>query len=96
MARVIWSRHALLDLSRLHGFLDAKSPDAARRAIAAIRQGVKVLGDHPAAGRPAFDVRHDVRDLPIFFGSAGYIIRYRASERDVLIASIRHMREAGF
>lgn len=96
MARVIWSRPALLDLSRLHAFLSAKNPDAARRAIAAIRQGIKALEEHPASGRPAFDVREDMRDLPVFFGSAGYIIRYRARDDDVVIIRIRHMREAGF
>jgi plasmid stabilization system protein ParE len=31
---------------RLHGFLAPKSPEAARRAIKAIRQGLKALGKH--------------------------------------------------
>ena len=96
MARVTWSRPALLDLSRLHQFLKAKSPDVARRAIAAIREGTKLLEDNPASGRPAFDVRQDVRDLPVFFGTGGYVIRYRANQTGVLIMRVRHMREAGF
>jgi plasmid stabilization system protein ParE len=34
-------------VARLHEFLAPKSPDAARRAVKAIRQGVKALGKRP-------------------------------------------------
>jgi plasmid stabilization system protein ParE len=43
MSRLIWSPLALLDVQRLYRFLVPKNPDAAKRAVQAIRQGVKVL-----------------------------------------------------
>lgn len=43
MSRLIWSPDALLDVKRLHDFLKPKDLDAAKRALKAIRQGVKVL-----------------------------------------------------
>jgi len=47
-----WSPQSLLDVARLHDFLVPKSRDAARRAIKAIRRGVKLLGKFPGMGRP--------------------------------------------
>ena len=44
MPRLKWSLAALRDVTRLHDFLVPKSRDAAKRAVAAIRQGVKALG----------------------------------------------------
>jgi len=96
MAQVKWSRPALLDLSRLHGFLQDKSPDAARKAIAAIRQGTSLIKTHPAAGRPAKGLQPEIRDLLVNFGASGCIVRYQLAADAVLILRIRHMREAGY
>ena len=52
MPRLIWSQPALLDVARLHDFLTPKRRDAAKRAVKAIRQGIKALGKHPEIGRP--------------------------------------------
>ena len=52
MSRLKWSQPALRDVARLHDFLAPKSRDAAKRAVKAIRQGVKALGKHPEIGRP--------------------------------------------
>ena len=43
MPRLIWSRQALLDVQRLYRFLASKNVDAAKRAVSAVRQGVRVL-----------------------------------------------------
>ena len=43
MSRLIWSPAALLAVKRLYDFLKPKDIDAAKRAVKAIRQGVKVL-----------------------------------------------------
>ena len=44
MSRLIWSPAALLDVQRLYRFLAPKNMDAAKRAVMAMRQGVRVLG----------------------------------------------------
>lgn len=43
MTRLIWSPAALLDVKRLQDLLKPKDLDAAKRAVKAIRQGLKVL-----------------------------------------------------
>ncbi|MFA5684291.1 MAG: type II toxin-antitoxin system RelE/ParE family toxin [Lysobacteraceae bacterium] len=52
--RLIWTPRALADVQRLHRFLAAKNPHAARRAVHAIRTGMKILARHPLAG-PVLD-----------------------------------------
>lgn len=51
MSRLIWSQPALLDVQRLYRFLAPRNVNAAKRAVRAIRQGVKVLGQQPGIGR---------------------------------------------
>ncbi len=57
MPRLKWTPGALQDVARLRAFLSDKSNDAARRAIGAIRDGVRVLERHPEAGRPMAEWR---------------------------------------
>jgi plasmid stabilization system protein ParE len=47
VAKLVWTHPALRDIQRLHAFPVPKNPDAARRAVRAIRQGVKALAAHP-------------------------------------------------
>lgn len=49
MPRVIWTEPALNNVQRLYRFLKPQNINAARRAVAAIRGGVKVLADQPRA-----------------------------------------------
>ena len=74
MSRLIWSRSALGDVQRLHRFLVSRNPDAARRAIVAIRRGVRILAALPASGRPAEDMEVEYRELVIEFGDSGYAV----------------------
>jgi len=60
--RVVWTPPALRDVARLHRFLAPKHRDAARRAVAAIRQGVKALGAHPEIGRPVEEMPTEFRE----------------------------------
>ena len=96
MPRLIWSRAGLADISRLHAFLANKNSPAAKRAIAAIRQGVKLLGQHPEAGRPVAEMPPEFREWPIEFGSGGYVALYRFDGKEVIILAVRHGREAGY
>jgi plasmid stabilization system protein ParE len=55
MPRLVCTPQAIGDLARLHAFIAAHNPDAARRAIATIRESLKLLRDHPNAGRARRD-----------------------------------------
>jgi plasmid stabilization system protein ParE len=96
MPRLIWSRAALVDISRLYAFLVSKNPLAARRAVAAIRQGVKLLSQHPEAGRPIAEMPPEFREWPIEFGSGGYVALYRFDGTQVTILAVKHGGEAGY
>jgi len=96
MSPLIWSPLALLDVQRHYRFLAAKNPDAARRAVKAIRQGVKLLGRQPGAGRPVEGVPNEFREWLIDFEDSGYVARYRIDPDAVTILAVRHQKEAGF
>ena len=95
MPRLIWSPRALRDVARLHAFLASRNRAAAKRAVTAIRQGVRLLGEHPEAGRPVPDLPVEIREWPINFGAGGYVTVYRHEASGVVILSVRHSREAG-
>ena len=96
MSRLIWSPLALLDVQRLYRLLVPKNPDAAKRAVQAIRQGVKVLEQQPSLGRLVHDMDDAFRDWIIDFGDGGYVVRYRINHQHVTILAVRHQKEVGF
>ncbi len=96
MPRLIWSSSALLDVQRLYRFLAPNNIDAAKRAVNAIRRGVKVLGQQPGVGRPIEDMSDEFREWIIDFGDSGYIVRYRVDPNAVTILAARHQKEAGY
>ncbi|MHB8950420.1 MAG: type II toxin-antitoxin system RelE/ParE family toxin [Rhodoferax sp.] len=96
MPRLIWSPRALLDMQRLYRFLAPKNPDAARRAVKAIREGMKTIALQPGVGRPAPDMEAPYREWLIDFGDSGYVARYRFAGQTVVIVAIRHQKEAGY
>ena len=96
MPRLIWSEPALLDVARLHDFLAPKNRDAAKRAVGAIRQGIKTLGRRPEIGRPVEDMAPEFRELIIEFGRGAYVALYDYDGKRVVILAVRHGREAGY
>jgi plasmid stabilization system protein ParE len=96
MPRLIWSQPALLDVARLYSFLAPKSRDAAKRAVKAIRQGVKALGKHPEIGRPVEEMPLEFREWVIEFGSGAYVALYHYDGKQIVILAVRHGREAGY
>jgi plasmid stabilization system protein ParE len=96
MPRLIWSLHALRDVQRVHRFLAEKNPDAAIRAVQAIRLGVKVLAKQPAIGRPVDDMEPEFREWLIDFGDSGYVVMYRFDGTTAVLLALRHQREAGY
>lgn len=95
MPRVTFAPAAIRDLHRLREFLRPKSPDAARRAGEAIRQGVKICA-HPRMGRLIDDLPEQYREWLIGFGDSGYVARYRIDDDAVTILAVRHQKEAGY
>lgn len=96
MPRLIWTPSALLDVQRLYRFLVVKNPEAARRAVKAIRQGVKVLEQQPRVGRPVEEMDNEYRDWIIDFGDSGYVARYRVDPQFVSVLAVGHQKEVGF
>lgn len=96
MPRLIWSPRALLDVQRLYRFLAAKNSDAAKRAVMAIREGVKIIAVQPAVGRPAVDMEPEYREWLIDFGESGYIALYRYDGQTAVIVAVRHQKEVGY
>jgi plasmid stabilization system protein ParE len=92
--RVVWSPAALREVARLRDFLTAKNKDAARRAVHAIRQGVKALGTHPEIGRLVEEMPPEFREWFVPFGAGGYVTLYRYDGEIVAILAVRHGREA--
>lgn len=96
MSRLIWSPQALRNVQRLFRFLAVHSLDAAKRAVKAIRQEVKVLEQQPAIGRPIQDMEPEYREWLIDFGDSGYVALYRLAGDEVVILAVRHRREVGY
>lgn len=96
MPRIIWSPPALLDVQRAYRFLAGKSIDAAKRAVKAIREGVKIIAQHPEIGRPDDDMEPEYRELLIDFGDSGYVVLYRYEGQSAVIIAVRHQKEVGY
>ena len=96
MPQLIWSPQALLDVQRLYRFLAPQNQDAAKRAVTAIRQSVKVLSLQPGMGRPVEGMDNEFRDWIIDFGDSCYVARYRPEAGKVIILAVRLQKEARF
>lgn len=96
MPRLIWTPQALQDLTRLHAFVAGKNVDAARRAVGAIREGARLLEQHPHAGRPLEGMEPEFREWLVEFGGRGYVMAYRFDGGDAVVLAVRHTREAGY
>jgi plasmid stabilization system protein ParE len=92
------TREALEDLLRLEDLLVEPALahgdfDLPRRAVAAIRREFRILETNPFTCRIAETDRLE-RELVIPFGASGYVVLFRIlSEREVVVAAIRHQRE---
>lgn len=96
MPRIVWSDNALRGVQRHYRFLAVKNIVAARRAVKAVRDGVKILAGHPWIGRPIEGMDEAFRDWIVDFGDSGYIARYHVADDRVTILAVRHQKEAGF
>lgn len=93
MPQLAWTPAALSDVQRLYRFLASTNPDAARRAVQAIRSGVKLLSQQPRIGRPVEDMDPEFHEWLIQFGSRGYVLLYHFDGETVSILAARHQKE---
>lgn len=95
MPAVLYLPDALDDLARLRDFLAESDLVGANETSLLITEAVKILADHPHIGRPT---EHGLRELVVSRGRSGYIALYRYVEHadQILVAAIRHQREAGY
>jgi len=94
--RLRWSLRSIRNIDRLRLFLEPKDTEAAARAVSTIVTGAGLLLSTPHIGRPVPALGAGVREWRIRFGQSGYIVLYRADEREVVILAVRHEREAGY
>ncbi|MCY3703443.1 MAG: type II toxin-antitoxin system RelE/ParE family toxin [Rhodospirillales bacterium] len=92
MRALRWLPEALDDLKRLHAFIEPHSPQAAARAIGVLLASAERLTSFPEMGRP-WEADNDFRELPVRFGTRGYVIRYRLPEDRVVIVRVWHALE---
>lgn len=92
--QIVWASKTKSDFARLTDFLNPLNADAARRAVASIRDGVLGLSDFPERGRSMNDDTGR-RELFIRFGQRGYVVRYifDQSESTVKILRVWHSLE---
>lgn len=95
MARVFLSQAAFNDLLRLEEFLAKSDDPLAGDLLEFVLDALEVLTHQPGIGRP---VEAGLRELIISRRRGGYLARYEFDDdRDlVLVARIRHQREAGY
>jgi len=95
VAAVFYLPGAREDLGRLRDFLAESDVVAANEIALLITEASLVLANHPLIGRSA---QNGLRELVISKGRSGYVALYRYDEREdrVLVAAIRHQREAGY
>lgn len=95
MSRVFLSQAAFDDLLRLEEFLAGSDDPLTGDLLEFILDALQVLTHQPGIGRP---VEGGLRELIITRRRSGYLARYEFDDdRDlVLVARIRHQREAGY
>jgi plasmid stabilization system protein ParE len=89
VAKVGYAPGAAADVERLE--------ETAPGCGAIIVSVITMLADHPWIGR-AVDDETSLRELVISRGKTGYVALYRYDElrEEVIVAAVRHQREAGY
>ena len=93
MPRLIWSPSAPRDVQGLHRFLAQQNPDAAKRAVEAIRAGVIVIARPPEIERPAEEMEPEYREWLINFGDSGYLALDHFDGQTAVMLAVRHQKD---
>lgn len=87
MARIVWTRRALVRLELIRAYVAQFDPDAAQRLAGRLVEAVYSLEDFPHRGRPASRGRRELVVIP------PYVVRYKVEGDRVLIGDIKHGRQ---
>ena len=91
---VHYAAAARVDIKRLYAYLLERDELTAKRALAVIENGMKILADFPFSCRKASPENSFLRELVIPFGSAGYVLLFEIGDAEsVTILAVRHQRE---
>lgn len=94
MYRLRISAAAQTDLERLFAFLVEHDIDGALRARAKIERAYALLQEFPFACRKVDEANVFLRELPVPFGGAGYVILFEIGDEAVVtVTAVRHQRE---
>jgi plasmid stabilization system protein ParE len=93
--KLVYSPEAVADLRRLHAFVAAKNPLAARRLAKALRDGIKRLRQFPQMGRRVRQsadawAPEEIRD----WVTGSYVARYLLLEEAIVILRVWHQKES--
>lgn len=93
MAQLRWRPRAIVDIERLHVFLNKKDSTAARQAAYAIFKAIALLETTPRIGRPMPDDTRR-RELIVPFGTGAYVLRYvLEADNTVVVVRVWHSKE---
>ena len=87
------------DLLRLSDFLIEVDLNQADRALATIKDGLRLLERFPFTCRKAADGLHGprIRELLIAFGASGYVALFEIDDaKTVTVLAVRHQREEDY
>lgn len=93
---IYWTANARDNLERIYCFLSEKNKEVAITAMRNIREKVLLLESFPNAGRPAYDLEPEHRELLIPFGETGYVILYQIENNVIYILGIKHQKEINY
>ncbi len=95
--KLVFTRLAHQDLVRLRQFIAEHDRNAAARAANRIKTVAQLLTEQPLVGRPVNaptgGARNDIRELPLTFGSSGYVLRYQVLQKQIRVLRIWQARE---
>ena len=92
--KLVYSRHAVHDLQRLHDFVAEDKPPAAPRIAKSLREGMARLTANPQLGRrvrqtPDQWAPEEIRD----WVTGDYVARYLLLTETIVVLRIWHSRE---
>lgn len=93
---ITWTYNAVNNLERLYQFLSEKNINSAQAAINVIRERTLLLENFPNAGRPAYDLEPEHKELFVPFGESGYVILYQVKNDCIYILGIKHQKEINY
>jgi len=87
--KLLFSKAAVNDLSRLREFIAQHSPEAAQRVAQTLIGAIKRLAENPKIGRSLEIFPGEIREMTL----GKYVIRYEVRKKGIFILRIWHGKE---